>query len=1262
MALKLEIDNADNLGRVDYTRYLASPERSPAVLRDRMNLPALFDFALLPADDRFMPPRRSAYVRLTGLADSLPAGGPRVPGALFTGFITNEPEIEFLGTNNGRTVHGYRCQATSEEYLLNVKRMGALPPFLNQTAGEILRALCEHLQPGRFDLSQIADGTFLPFFSVEPDRAWSDVARELAERSGYSYRVLDAAVIFQPVDDLPFGITVDEANPRFRPESLEVTPVGNPIQNDVTVFGELEPQAYVREHFVGDGFSSRFPLVASVFGAESSRLLADDFTGTVLDTSRWQENDPFDYITLFDGRLNVTGGTGNLDETTLLARQALELGGEVEILHGEFEFVGVSTGILGGLYAQTVLTQANCLVGFDASPIAGSTRLRALVGGGVQAPEVIVQANHHYILVTRLSADQPYRTQQSFSSLGGNVGGAAIPAEVTVTLEVRDLDLADPSTPVTTILHEESLSTLPAFAFYAPVNSADLHVVVNFLQVTRPIQARLETEKPGDVPRVRRLGFGVADHDATITADRNLNQWALEFYEDTIPARGEKITLRYRAAGPAQARVRDAASIATEAALAGDDGVRATVLRDLNAPPRTSVEAELAAQAFLTDHVQLRYEGRYVTWGELADAFPRSGRLLEVRNESRYPIFSTLVGEVTSELRELATERIRHTVEFGQRSRFEELLRQLQRPEGILTGAEMAPLPAVEIAELGTTFIPEVTGFQITAVLSGNFALDMGAAPPGGGNFEVRRSDAGWGSGSAPATLQNRIGNFASQTFLLPRTARRHVYFIRPVASSGETSRYSSAVAVQYPLVPPAPQSLSIQFGVDEQQSPVITVEIVLGETGVADIDAVELRDSDDTTVLARWDFAQLQFGGDAYRALLTIDNSVSLLRSKALYAYTQNTLGEYSAATTATGTQLEPTKPSLASGNSVGQVIEVLLDRLTTPIEETQIQVAPPGGGFSTPAQDVTIPGQPEKFSFVATQSGAWSFRARRRDSLGWSPWSDQAQGQIPAELLVFSVQFFQARELDPSIGAAVNAQNLLPNGEFFLAGLAGQEGIHVARYYTLANATADGSEVDYSAATNEMQWKSGVNFSSTNPGLRTLLTNLGKLLNPGEAVTFSAALRHTGPLTFPHTVRLSLRSASTPAYDRSADVPAGTIVDEYNWYSVTFSLPSGQAVPADLAGEIVVVVNAGGALAFGLFCDKVILNRGHRPAAFSLASWDVVALAWNAGAGAYDLPPTLVPAAPRATDPGNAGRLIGTGTEDLDPDFPDRYYRKLA
>jgi len=1262
MAIVLEIDNGDNLGRVNYTRYLASPDRAPVTLRDRINFPALLDFYLLPADERFTPPRRGAYVRMTGLANALPPGGPRIAGPLFTGFLTSEPSTEHLGVTGGGPMQGYRCQATSEEYLLNVKRIGALPPFLSQTAGAILRFLTEHLQPGRFDLSAVSDGAFIPHFAAMPEQTWSGIASELAERSGHFYRVLDGAVVFQPIGSEPAGVTVDQQERHFRPEALQIQPRGNPIHNDVTVVGAIEPQAYVREYFVGDGFTSRFPLAAPVFGAQSAKLLADDFTGAALDSRVWQEADPDDKVSLFGGRLNVTGGTGSLGETTLLARQAVELGGELELVHGEFEFVSASTGLLGGLYSGVALGLADCLIGFEASPIGGSTRLRAVIAGAVQAPEVVVQPNHSYVLATQISGDQPYRTLQTFLALGASFGGISVSSSVQVMLTVRDIDLANPDSPVTTVLHQTTLQIPPAFVLYAPVNSADLHLAANFLQITRPIQATLKTQKPGEGVQARSLGFGIAAHDATITADANRNQWALEFYEDTIPAPGERISISCRAAGRAMARVMDSNSIAAEAGLAGDNGVRAVVLREATPLPRTSSEAELAAQAYLYDHQSPRYEGSYSTWSRFAEGWPRSGALLEVNNPSRTPQFTALVRGVVSEFRELAAEEVLHTVEFGEPSRLEDLLRHFAPAENTLDSTEELPAAALDTAAVGTSFLADIPGAQLATFTATAFALDMGAPPPAGAVYEVRRSDLGWSNGNDPGTPQNLLGTFAGQTFQLPRAARNHAFYIRPVAATGETSRYSSVVAIHYPPVPEAPNEVGVRFGTDAEGQPIIEATLDLEESKIADVNLVELHAAGTAAVLARWGFGQLRWEDGIYRAHLTLNNSTALARSINLAGFAVNALGEFSPAQTGGATLAVPVKPTLFIGHATGQVLEILLDSYSGQILETQVQAIGPAGAFSIPAQDVLLAGQPQKFSFVATQSGAWGFRARRRDPLGWSPWSNETQGQLPAQFLFVSVEFFQAEELDPSIGAAVNGQNLLPNAEFFLAGIPSQEGPQVARYFGLANAASDGSEVDHLSATNEMRWKAGVNFASTSPGFRSRLSNLGRLLNPGESVTLSVALRHTGAGAFSHPVRIALRSAGTPSYDQSQDVASVEFSNDYRWFSVTFTLPSGQAVPSDVSAEVTVVIAAGQALGAELYCDKVILNRGHRPAAFSLAPWDVVALAWNGSATAYDLPATVAGGTPRTSDPGNAGRLSGTGTEDLDPGFTGRYLRLTA
>ena len=47
--------------------------------------------------------------------------------------------------------------------------------------------------------------------------------------------------------------------------------------------------------------------------------------------------------------------------------EQIELGGALELQHGDVSFAGPSTGVLGGLYAG-VISAAGCLAGFQITP------------------------------------------------------------------------------------------------------------------------------------------------------------------------------------------------------------------------------------------------------------------------------------------------------------------------------------------------------------------------------------------------------------------------------------------------------------------------------------------------------------------------------------------------------------------------------------------------------------------------------------------------------------------------------------------------------------------------------------------------------------------------------------------------------------------------------------------------------------------------------------------------------------------------------
>lgn len=476
----------------------------------------------------------------------------------------------------------------------------------------------------------------------------------------------------------------------------------------------------------------------------------------------------------------------------------------------------------------------------------------------------------------------------------------------------------------------------------------------------------------------------------------------------------------------------------------------------------------------------------------------------------------------------------------------------------------------------------------------------------------------------------------------------------------GPVSRYSSLVQINFPMPPSYAPALSAYFDSDANGRSLIRAAVSASESQIRDMHELELRDSDDATVLARWDLLTLSYENGYYVGRHAVDNSVTLTRSKNFFAYQRNSLGEYGPSVSANAAQVQPAKPWLTLGDSVGPIVEIVMASLANNdiIVETEVQAIAPGvTGFGSPSVDVLLPGFPEKFAMACSATGDWSFRARRRDVIGWSPWSSEAQGAFGAQVVIYSVSSLQATHLDPTVGATVNQQNFLANADFFIRGITGQEGTGSAKYFSLVRANTDGSECGHDQAMNEMRWASGVNFAQADPGFRSAYLDLGKTLNPGERCMFSVSLRHDGAGSFARNVKMSIVSPSTSSYNQTKTVTGG-IISSYRWFSAAFALPTGSQVPSDLNVQVEVVCPAGSSLASNLKADKAIFNRGHRQAAFSFSLWDVVAPTWNATGSGYNLPAGLLAEAPRTQDAGGAGDLMGTGTEEEDPGFPERYY----
>ncbi len=777
--MKLTIDNLDGRGPWDYSAYLESGQK-PKVVR-QLNKPAELRLNLVASGADFVVPVSGARVML----------GWRNGQDVFTGYIVNSPKFEYLGWGGQGPVYRYSVVARSDEVLLDRKTIRRRFPFVARSAGDALRQLAADLMPGAFDTRWIQDLDTLPFYSCDPQKRWSEHAAEIALRAGGSYRALNGALSFDALGAKSYALSESDSN--FCPEGLMLAESDGLI-NDVTVVGMVEPQAHVKDYFVGDDATMKFYLSQVPFMGSNRTMLDEEYAA--LDPTRWLENDPSGVISVSGGKLRVAGGTSLDGETRLSFTDKIELGGTVFLQHGDIAFDGASRGIVGGLYSGTV-GAPSCVAGFDMTPAGGQTRMQARVNGNLTGTSITTQAGHHYVLTTRQYSSEVYRQQQIFHSAthapGTGRGGAAVSADVRVVLEVHDIDPANPGSQVaaSTVLFDGIVANAPAYCTYALISALDLHCNLTFTRITRAVNAEVRSALLGESFRTRLAGSLSDGAQCKVTREP-----ALQFYPQSLPAKYEAISVHYRGSGRAIARVIDAANIAAHA-TAADDGVRAAV-RSVKAPsPRCAQDCEQGALAILDNAQGGAWTGEYRTWSSFlpagaVDIFP--GDALDVTVPSRAAAFRAIVREVEIDCADLADDHCQYIIRFAD-EKAQGLT--LEFSDGPITDA--LDLAATEISAVGTNFLPDLTGAEIILPPGSiSVTLDAGLDPVNGGGIEVRWSDTGWG----PDNDRNLIGRFNSRSFSVPRLGRVQDYFLRQYdqSSPAKYSRYSAALHLDYPL------------------------------------------------------------------------------------------------------------------------------------------------------------------------------------------------------------------------------------------------------------------------------------------------------------------------------------------------------------------------------------------------------------------------------------------------------------------------------
>ena len=776
--MKLMIDNLDGRGPQDYTPTIDGI-KAPAVVR-KLNQPAELRLSLVATGPEFVVPVNGARVTLGRL------NGKDV----FSGYVAEPPTFEFLGWGARDPIYSYGLVALSDEMVLERKMSSPRPPFVARSVGDALRQYSEEILPGALDTSAVQLGDTAPWYASSPEKRWSVTAGELGVLGRASYRALDGGLSFAAVGQTT--VALDEASADFTPGDLKLSSQDK-LVNDLTVVGITEPCAYVKDYFVGDGYSLKFYLSQNPFTRSSRTIVDEEFAG--LEATRWKTTDPRAVIGVSGGKLQVAGGTGSDGQTWLEFIEKIELGGAVFLQHGNFVFSGASDGMIGGLYANDV-TVGGCMAGIRITPSGTQSKITAWIQGASRGTSILTQNGHQYLLTTRLYSTEVYRMRQVFHSsahpAGQARGGGAVSADVRVVLEVHDIDPANPGTMVApaTVLYDGVVAGAPGFCRYALVNAINLYSSVAFTRITLGVDAEVRSALPGQSYRTRLAGELIDGAECKLTSGPGL-----QFFPQSVPAANETMMVSYRSLGRARARVTDPVSMVAHR-QGSDDGVRGGV-RHVSLPtPRTSVDCETAALALLDDAKGRGWKGEYAAWsqylpGGVEDVFPGDG--IEVTVASRGALFTAIVREVDIAVADLSGDNLRYSIKFADDAA-EPLAFEFQ------TGkiADSLSLTAVEVHAVGTEYLADLTAAQITAVSSTTVTMDAGATPAAGWGVEVRRSDAGWGADND----RNLVGRFATQTFTVPRLARVQDSFVKLYdnSSPAKYSQYAAALHVDYPL------------------------------------------------------------------------------------------------------------------------------------------------------------------------------------------------------------------------------------------------------------------------------------------------------------------------------------------------------------------------------------------------------------------------------------------------------------------------------
>jgi hypothetical protein len=770
--VKITIDNLDGAGAVDYSDSLSVD--GPLKIERVLNAPSRCSGLLDVSDLGLAVPVRRARVVVAS------DGGV----VLFTGYLATEPEQIYAGTGTMGPVYRVVFSAISDEWLLDKQAIPLSGAALGQSSGQVLATLTNRVDSGLLTTAGVAAGRAVGVFQPVQMESWSVNAGSAAAATYAAYRVLAGAVSMQSAGAVTHALSDGDGTLQISALKTEAV---RELANDVTVSGEMEPTAYIRETFAGDGTTAVFQLTEAPFKAKatanSSALLTDSFNDGVFNTRVWNVNDPGSHLGFSAGGLQMNGGNGFDGQTTLTAIDAVEMGGTLVIEAGGLVLDAPSAGIVCGLYSGST-ESSNCFAGYNVRQSGGSTVVAPLVNGAEVGTVYTLLSGHVYTLRIRLHCVEMQRVLQAYYAMVDGVvesfGGGLVVAPMAVVFELQDLGVAS-NTPAT-VLYDGSVSSSPASCSFVVVNSLQLFGSMEYCRVTQTGSTWIVSTLPSGANVTRLIGVAGEGVDCTVSATGKVT-----FLAGRIPIAGEIVSVAYRGRRRSVARLENAASVATEAAggMPGSAIWAGSVLRP---EARSSVDCESAALAVLSFAASraAAIAGTYETVNS-ADVWP--GDVLALT--SNEVTTSVMVRKVDVEDGMTCPETLTYRIAFA--NDWAEGL-GLRLSENI---AADALLPETALSGPETT-LANLQQLQVTSITGTALQIDAGLAPPAGGGFEVRRRD--WDFG--PAVGQDLVLRSPVRSFSIPREAQVEQYYVRMFDGSTPPvySRLSSAVFTQYPV------------------------------------------------------------------------------------------------------------------------------------------------------------------------------------------------------------------------------------------------------------------------------------------------------------------------------------------------------------------------------------------------------------------------------------------------------------------------------